>query len=101
MLLEPPFGRCLHAFWPIRQLVFLLNLKGRIGTQPQRGVRRLHSLRHHTRYVVAQGVQIHLFSRLGWEGFQRLPRVVLLATEAPSKLRQELRKAKEYLRQGR
>ena len=64
-------------------VVCLLTLRGGVGTQPQRDMRRLHRLPDHPYQVVAQRVEVGLVSKLGGEGFESLSSVVLAAVEAP------------------
>src|SRR5215204_5532247 len=59
----------------------MLALRGCVGAQPQRDVRRLHRLPHYPHQIAAQGVEVSLVPELRREGFQGLPRVVLLAIE--------------------
>src|SRR5215212_2043645 len=61
----------------------LSTLQNRIGSQPQRDVRRLHGLPDHTFQIIAQGVQVGLLPELGRESLKGLSRVVLPAVEAP------------------
>src|SRR5918993_3349238 len=61
----------------------MLALRGCVGAQPQRDVRRLHRLPHHPYQVFAQRIQVRLFPKLSRESFQGLSSVVLAAVEAP------------------
>src|ERR671920_1367534 len=61
----------------------MLALRGCVGAQPQRDVRRLHRLPHHPYQVFAQRIQVRLFPELSRESFQGLSIVVLAAVEAP------------------
>ncbi len=53
------------------------------GPQPQRGVGRLHRLPHHAYQLAIQRLEVRLIPQFGGEAFERLPRIVLLAVEAP------------------
>src|SRR5215211_6096960 len=55
----------------------------RLGTQPHRDVRGSHRLPDHLKQFGVQGVEISLISELQRERFQRLPRIVFSAVEAP------------------
>src|SRR5215204_2980111 len=61
----------------------MLPLRNRIGTQPQRDMRRLHRLPHHPHQIVAQRVQVCFVTQIGREAFQGLPGIVLASVEAP------------------
>lgn len=63
-------------------LLSLFALRSQIGAQPQRYVRGLHSLSHHPRQVIGQGVQVRLVTQSRVEGGERLCGVVLVAVEA-------------------
>jgi hypothetical protein len=56
------------------------NSQRRRGTSTKN--RRLHRVPNHTHEVIAEGFQIGLVSKLGREGFEGLPRVLLAAVEA-------------------
>lgn len=53
-------------------LVYLLTLRSRIGTQPQRAVRRLHCLPGNPYEVVVQCIQVGLVSWISREDLERV-----------------------------
>ena len=60
-----------------------LPVGSRVGTQPHRDVRRLHRLPDHLQQIVAQSIEVRLFSELGGEALEGLSGIILLAVEAP------------------
>src|SRR5215203_3994208 len=57
-------------------------LGGRLWTQPQRDVLRLHGVPGHLHHIVSQGIQVRLIAQPGAEGGKRLHGVVLASVEA-------------------
>ena len=62
-------------------LACLLPFLPRLGTQPQRDVRRLQSLPHHSHQFAVQCLQVGLLSQLRRECLKRLSGVVLPTIE--------------------
>jgi hypothetical protein len=64
-------------------LVCLLIFRISLRAQPQREVGGLHRLLYHPYEVVGQSIEVRLVSQFRGEALQSLPRIVLLAVEAP------------------
>src|SRR5215211_7821239 len=63
-------------------LLALLAFSGRLGSQPQGEVGRLHRLPHHAHQVIAQSVEVCLVPKLRRKNVESLAGVVLAAVEA-------------------